>query len=124
MDTGICHAARGLLPSREIVQVDPGRFFEQWVVAEIWKRSRYRSDVNVYYFSTKDGSEIDLIVESDRGLIPVEIKWTDKPSRKDARHLLKFIQESDRAHEGFVVCRCPRPQRIADQITAIPWQCL
>jgi hypothetical protein len=43
----------------------------------------------------------------------------------DARHLLTFIAEQPRrAREGFVVCRCPRPMRLHDKVTAIPWYCL
>lgn len=124
VDAGLCHAARGLNPSRDIVQVDPGRFFEQWVIAELWKRSRYLHDAELSYLCTKDGAEIDVIVEQAERLTPVEVKWTARPSRKDARHLMRFVQEQPKASQGYIVCRCPRPQRITECVTAIPWQCL
>jgi len=43
----------------------------------------------------------------------------------DARHLLTFLQEkkTEAAH-GYVICRCPRPLQLHDQITALPWFCL
>jgi len=122
VDVGLCHAARGVRPSRDVVRVDPGRVFEQWVVAELWKRSRYMDDTQLFYFCTKDGSEIDVVVEQGDRIIPIEVKWTERPSRKDARHLIRFLSESRTAGEGYIVCRCPRRQRITENVTAVPWQ--
>lgn len=42
-----------------------------------------------------------------------------------ARHLLPFLLEKKKkANHGYVICRCPRPLRLHDQITALPWFCL
>ncbi len=42
-----------------------------------------------------------------------------------ARHLIAFVKEHPRqAKRGYVVCRCPRPLALADNITALPWFCL
>ena len=42
-----------------------------------------------------------------------------------ARHLLPFLQEKKKeAKHGYVICRCPRPLQLHDQITALPWCCL
>jgi predicted AAA+ superfamily ATPase len=40
-DLGVRHAAAGLKPSPEIVKVNPGLCFEQWVGVELWKRLQY-----------------------------------------------------------------------------------
>jgi len=37
---------------------------------------------------------------------------------------LSFIAESPNVTHGYIVCRCSRPQKIADNITALPWHCL
>ena len=37
------------------------------------------------------------------------------------RHVEAFVGEHSAATEGFVVCRCPRPMRLAPHVTAIPW---
>ena len=122
IDVGLCQAARGITPGRDVVLNDPGRFFEQWVVAELWKRLQYTGEGQLHYFCTKDGAEIDAVVESGDRIVPIEIKWTDRPSHKDARHLLRFMAETPNANQGYVVCRCPHPQKIADGVTALPWQ--
>ncbi|MBT7082004.1 MAG: ATP-binding protein [Chloroflexi bacterium] len=121
-DVGICQAAQGITPGRDVVLSNPGKYFEQWVIAELWKRLQYIGKGKLHYFCTKDGAEIDAVLETTDRIIPIEVKWTERPSRKDARHLLRFIEETPNATDGYIVCRCPRPQKIADNITAIPWQ--
>ncbi|MBM4086581.1 MAG: hypothetical protein FJ272_17495 [Planctomycetes bacterium] len=71
-----------------------------------------------------DGAEIDVIIEAGDKIVPVEVKWTERPSRKDARHILRFMRETPRAREGYIVCRCPKPQKIAEGVTALPWSLL
>lgn len=104
---------------------DPGRYFEQWVGIEPWKRLGYLGKGRLDHLRTKDGAEIDFIVEIGRQLVPVDVKWTQRPKREDARHVLTFLEEHPGvATHGFVVCRAPHPQLLHERITAIPWSCL
>lgn len=120
-DLGIRHAAAGLTPDPNVVRTDPGRFFEQWVGIEIWKRLQYRGDGKLHHFRTKDGAEVDFVVELDNRVIPIEVKWTDKPSLRELSHLTSFLRDHPHAKTGYVVCRCPRPMKLSDAITALPW---
>jgi hypothetical protein len=64
-------------------------------------------------------------VELPTGLYPVEVKWTERPTPSDARHLVSFLRENARrARAGFIVCRCPLPMQLGERVTAIPWSCL
>ena len=124
-DLGVRHAAARLRPSREVVQANPGPLFEQWVGIELWKRLQYLRDGSIHYLRTKDGAEVDFIIERGRILTPVEVKWTEYPALTDARHLLTFLGEHPKqAKHGYIICRCPRPLRLHDKITALPWFCL
>ena len=68
---------------------------------------------------------MDFIIEQGGRLTPIEVKWTENPTLNDARHLLSFLAEkSKESRHGYVICRCPRPLRLHDQITALPWFCL
>jgi len=121
-DTGVRHAAAGLTPDRQLVHAAPGRIFEQWVGTELWKRIGYTQQGTLYHYRTKGGAEIDFIVETDNRLIPVEVKWTELPTEKDARHIIEFIKDHpDKAKDGYIVCRCLRPMQIYEKITAIPY---
>lgn len=120
-DLGVRHAAAGIPPGQAAVAADPGGTFEQWVGMELHRRIGYARSGELFYMRTKAGSEIDYILKREDGIIPIEAKWTERPSRKDARHLLRFMEETPDAIHGYIVCRCPRPQRIAEKITATPW---
>lgn len=120
-DTGVRHAAAGLRPGRETVMANPGPIFEQWVGIELWKRLQYLGGT-LYHVRSKDGREIDYVVSMNEKLLPVEVKWTDRPSRSDARHVAAFRADHPETGEGFVICRCARPQLLSPGITALPWQ--
>ena len=120
-DLGIRNAAAGIEPSLAAVSADPGPLFEQWVGIELWKRLQYRGDGRLTYMRTKAGAEVDFIVTTPEETIPIEVKWTENPRPTDARHLIGFIGENEKAKRGFVVCRCARPQLLAEGVTAIPW---
>lgn len=120
-DMGVRHAAAGLRPGKDTVLAQPGSCFEQWVGMELHRRLAYANRGSLHYFRTRDGMEIDFIIEFDDELIPVEVKWTDRPNERDARHMEKFLVEQPSARRGYVVCRCPRPAKLTGQVTAIPW---
>jgi predicted AAA+ superfamily ATPase len=120
-DLGVRHAAAGLENNGDTVLANPGPLFEQWVGIELHKRIAYLGRGKLSYFRTKAGAEIDYIVEQGKRIVPVEAKWTDNPTRDDARHLLTFLAEQPNAPRGYVVCRCERPREIAENVTALPW---
>jgi uncharacterized protein len=124
-DLGVRHAAAGLRPSRNVARAGAPGYFEQWVGMELWKRLAYLGEGALHHFRTKDGSEVDFVIERRGRYTPVEVKYTERPTAKDARHVVAFLEEHrPRARHGFVVCRVPRPLQIQEQVTAIPWFCL
>ncbi len=121
-DLGVRNAAAELPLSLDMVRTSPGPLFEQWVTIELWKRLRYRGEGTLHYLRTKAGAEVDLIAAHGGKLTPIEVKWTDRPTAHDARHLYTFLDEHpDRARHGFIICRCARPQAIGKRVTAMPW---
>ena len=95
-DLGVRHTAAGLKPSADLVHANPGPLFEQWVGIELWKRLQYLGEGTLFYQRTRDGAEVDFIVEHGGRLTPIEVKWTERPSLSDARHLLTFLGEHPR----------------------------
>lgn len=121
-DLGVRHAAGGLRPCAETVLAQAGSCLEQWVGMELYRRIGTAGRGALSYFRTRDGMEIDYILEWEGEWIPIEVKWTEHPGPKDARHIKTFLAEHpDRAERGFIVCRCPRPAQVAENVTAIPW---
>jgi predicted AAA+ superfamily ATPase len=124
-DLGVRHAAAEVPIEIATVLGNPGPVFEQWVGIELWKRLKYLGAGRLHYFRTKGGAEVDFIIERGNSLTPVEVKWSERPTMQDGRHLLAFLEEHPKqAKQGFIVCRCRHPLRLHDKILALPWFCL
>ena len=108
---------RRLLPSRL------GALFEQFVGLELarWSRTKGAS-VRIRFWRDPDGPEVDWVVDRDGRYTPIEVKWSDKPTASDARHLACFLREYPTADLGYVVCRAPRKMKLGERLLAVPWQ--
>jgi len=101
-----------------------GDLFEQWVGIELLKQKNSihaQAAFQLHFWRDPGGPEVDWVIQRDQDFIPIEVKWTDRPSRRDARHLETFMDEYPSSH-GYIVCTSPRRQKIGQRITAIPWQ--
>ena len=61
---------------------DIGALWENWVIAEIAKHNAlngFREDL--YFWRTRSGSEVDLVIRKDDTIKAYEIKWSDKKKR-------------------------------------------
>jgi predicted AAA+ superfamily ATPase len=104
-------AGEGPMLSRERM----GQLLEQFVGLELIRQSRTASSkTRVLFWRDPDGPEVDWILETNGEYRPVEVKWTDTPSPRDARHLSTFLAEHREARTGFVVCQTPRRTKITD----------
>lgn len=105
-DTGLCtYLTKWSSPETVESGAMNGALLENYVVSEIFK-SYYNSAKSpfVYYYRDKDMKEIDLIIEADGKLSPIEIKKTASPSSQ----LTNVFKTLDRAHiergNGAVLC--------------------
>jgi predicted AAA+ superfamily ATPase len=124
-DLGVRNAAAEFPLERAAVRADPGPLFEQWVGIELWKRLQYLGTGKLHYQRSKAGAEVDFIISRGARLTPIEVKWTERPTLADARHVVAFLRDHPaRARRGYVICRCETPLALSDQITALPWSAL
>lgn len=100
-----------------------GAVFEQFVGLELLRASRQASaPLHLRFWRDPDGPEVDWVLVADNRWLPVEVKWSQVPSARDAAHLATFLAEYPKAKEAFVVCRTPTPFKLAPKVTAVPWQ--
>ena len=100
-----------------------GHLFEQFVGLELIKQARLQKDrIKIRYWRDPDGPEVDWVIDSPDKLIPIEVKYTDRPQKNDARHLKIFLSEYDEADKAYIICNAPRKMKLADKIYALPWQ--
>ena len=89
LDTGLAAYLAGWT-SASALESGPqsGQFFETYAFSEV-----YKSFINagrqapLFFFRNNDKKEIDLLLEQDGVIYPVEVKKTASPSKKDERNL-------------------------------------
>lgn len=122
-DLGLRNVLAEMPLNDSLLKLDAGHIFEQFVLLELHYRCRYMGrGYGLSTWSTATGAEVDGIVETPDETIPVEVKWTDKPSPRDAQHVETFLKLHPAcSHRGYVVCRCPTRQQLTNNVTALPW---
>ena len=125
-DVGVRNAAAEVGDAARVSDELGGPLLEQWVAQELVARADYSGRGHrVSFWRTTYGVEVDLVWESPREDVPIEVKWTARPRPVDARHLETFLDEFPRrARRGLLGAGCPRPQQLTDRVTAIPWEAL
>ena len=77
----VAHLARWLTPETLEAGAMSGAFMENFVVSEIRKSLLNAGlDTPLYYYRDRDGKEVDLVLECDGELHPIEIKKTASPN--------------------------------------------
>jgi len=98
-----------------------GFSFESFVVEEIIRglQSTMATQLGFSYYRTIDKSEVDLIVEGDFGVVPIEIKLNSIVKRKSLRGLENFIADM-KADYGIIINTAKRVELLADKIIQLP----
>lgn len=98
-----------------------GAIFENLVISEIKKNRCNKSQYGeMYYLRDSTGNEVDLVLEIDGNLIPVEIKSTTKCRSSDLKNL-KWFQRLYRIKGGMLINQGTENQELEDGIMNIGW---
>ena len=137
-DTGlVCYLTRWLSPETLAYGAMSGHIFETFAVSEILKSFANNGQDYRYFVSYYRGhdklkqkvngevieteGEIDLIIESDGVLHPVEIKQNAKVSvpSSSAFQILDKIPDRKRG-TGAIICTCPQPGMLRENVLQLP----
>lgn len=125
-DSGLTHYLAGI-ETREALLRSPqvGQNFEAFVSEEIIKgiQATRATRWDYYYFRTKNGAEVDLVLDGNFGTLPVEIKLGQQTTVKQLTALRQFVEQHELPF-GVVVNNNTRVQMLADKIIQIPAGCL
>jgi predicted AAA+ superfamily ATPase len=123
-DLGVRNALARVPLTENLLNSEKGTLFEHAVVLEIIRRIRTSGlDYRVYYWRTSGGAEVDCIIDTGSSLIPVEIKAGSRAAPSAPRGLVNFMKEyAAQCIHGYVITTGRMPERLADNITALPWQ--
>jgi predicted AAA+ superfamily ATPase len=123
IDSGVCRALSRTLN----VPLNPGtyaygRAFEHFVITEIFRRCSYlKNDYRLSYLRTKDGAELDLVIERPgEPTALVEIKSSTLVDETDLRHLKSFQKA---IANSVALCLSMEPSvRSVAGMRIFPWQ--
>ncbi len=121
-DQGLLHY---LLKINEIDQLllhpVAGFSFESYIIEEIIRglQSTMATQLEFSYYRTIDKSEVDLIIEGNFGVIPIEVKLSSVVKRQALSGLERFITDMDCGY-GILINRGKRIEMLTDKIIQIP----
>jgi predicted AAA+ superfamily ATPase len=122
LDTGLCAYLCGW-KSVETLQTGAmnGAFFESYVVSEILKSYwNTGKEPNLYFYRDKEKNEIDVLIEQNGTLFPVEIKITAKPSLNDARNFKKIDNVLLCRGKGAIICLYNNVLPLSQDVDIVP----
>jgi predicted AAA+ superfamily ATPase len=129
-DTGLaCYLTRWLSPETLMNSAVAGNMFETFVVSEILKSySNEGRDYrfSIFYYRGKDKrssgeNEIDLVIQEDGKLYPVEIKMTGNPKADmgAVNQVLDKIPDKKRG-TGVILCLINKKTYLRENLIALP----
>ena len=95
-DTGLIHYLLDIKNREQLLRSPKaGQIFESFVMEELIKglNSKLLGRWSYSYYRTKNGAEIDLILEGDFGLLPIEIKFSASVEGRSLIALNQFVKE-------------------------------
>jgi len=84
-----------------------GHYFENYVVIEMMKNYAYsQSRVNLSYYRDSNAKEIDIFVEQNNLVHPLEIKKSANPDMREVKKFSVLDKASIKQGYGGIICMC------------------
>ena len=121
-DTGLCaFLTRWLTMESMRDGAASGHLYENYVVMELVKNYAYsRSAAHLTFYRDSSAKEIDVFVEENGKIHPLEIKKSANPDKKEVKKFNVIEKTSLEKASGGVVCMFPRPFPIDRENLLIP----
>ncbi|MFC1672426.1 ATP-binding protein, partial [Planctomycetota bacterium] len=124
-DTGMaCYLQRISSPEALAASPSLGALFETWAVNYIHRQAaRLSVAPQAYHWRTGGGAEVDLLLERDGTLYPIEIKCKSKCTGHDTKGLAAFRKTypDARVGTGLIVYAGTECYRVDEHTIAVPW---
>ena len=123
LDTGVaCYLSGWRSAETASTGAMAGALLENHVVTEIiksyWHAGR---EAPIWFFRTRDGKEVDLLIAEDGQLFPVEVKLTARPSaRRDLRGIRALRRTGAPVGHGALACLVREPVPLDASVDALP----
>ena len=121
-DTGIvCH----LLGIRSVEGLQKsnyyGAIFENFIVSEIIKNRKNKEQFGeVYFYRDSTGNEVDVLIENEGSLLPIEVKSAIKIQKEHHKNL-KWFQKVFRQEGGILLYAGEENESFPNEIEQLSW---
>ncbi|MDR1417674.1 MAG: ATP-binding protein [Endomicrobium sp.] len=125
LDTGLCsYLTRWSTPESLMSGAMDGAILETYVIGEILKSYFHNGKEPVMYlYRDTDQKEIDLVIEENGTLYPIEIKKTANPQLSDCTHFNQLNNLNKKVGLGSIICLQPEHIPLNRNIVSIPvWE--
>ena len=121
-DTGLCaYLSRWLTADSLQAGASSGSFFENYVVMELVRNYSYSTGQAILtYYRDTNAKEIDVFVEENGRIHPLEIKRSANPDRREIRKFDVIQKTSLEQGPGGIVCMISNPYPIDAKNQYIP----
>lgn len=122
----LCYLAGLKDPEHAFAGPMGGAILETAVLSELVRTITHRGRTpRVFFWRTTAGREIDFIIESDSGLVPIEVKLSATPRYAMASNITNFQRDlPDESTQGFVVHPGSVQSPLADGVRSLPFSLL
>ena len=121
-DTGLCSfLSMWLTPDVLMNGAASGHFYENYVVMELVKNYAYaRNKANISYYRDSNAKEIDVFIEENGTIHPLEIKKSANPDKREVKKFSVLDSSALERGTGGIVCMCEAPIPIDEKNCFIP----
>ena len=125
-DSGINHYLAGINTREKLLRSPQlGQNFESFIIEELIKgiQSTNATRWDYFYFRTKNGAEVDLILQGNFGTLPIEIKFGKDTSRRQIIALQQFVDRHQLPF-GLLVNNADNIKMLSSNVIQLPATCV
>jgi uncharacterized protein len=100
-----------------------GAHLENLILLDLmaWKSERLQN-TEILFWRTITGEDVDLVIETEGKVLPIEIKSTSRPRIGDAANLLAFQKEYGKeVRTGLLLHNGMAIEWLTPKVLAVPW---
>lgn len=121
-DSGLLHYFLNITGQEDLYNhPSVGHSFESFVIEEIIKglQATDQTQWQAHYYRTRNGAEIDLILEGNFGILPIEIKYGVNTPMKQLKTLSEFVKDHQLPF-GMLINQADRIEWLTPEIVQVP----
>ncbi len=125
LDTGLCaYLTKWLTPESLMKGAMAGAILETYVVGEILKSYLHNGEEPLMYmYRDANQNEIDVVLEQNGTLYPIEIKRTANPSTSDCKSFKELEKLKKKVGCGAIICLQDERIALSRSVVSIPvWE--